>query len=78
MRTPRSIDAIGTGTLLASIGLWFSHGRTGDARALLAFFVVAGAGIALEPLARLRELRHSRRIARERHPVMRGRGEHGA
>lgn len=78
MRTPRSIDVIGVGTLVASLGLWITYARTGDVRAVLAFFTVTGLGIALEPLTRRRELRQSRRSARGRHPVMRGREERGA
>lgn len=78
MRTPRSIDILGVSALVTSLGLWWSYYHTGDVRALLAFFAVTGAGIALDPLTRYGERRHARRGARGRHPVPRGRGERGA
>lgn len=72
MRTPRSIDILGISALVASLGLWWSYSRSGEARALLAFFAVAGAGIALDPITRYIERRRARRLSRTRHPVLRG------
>lgn len=73
MRRPRSIDVLGTGILVLSLGLWWGYTRTGATLPLLTFFAVTGLGIALEPINRHREQRRNRHTGRRHHPVMRGR-----
>jgi len=72
VRTPRTLDTAGTLALAGAVTCWIVYVTTGSGGALVLFFVVSAAGIALEPLTRL-----ARRSRRRNHPSQR-RGKRAA